>query len=175
MHVDALGLPLSCTCAEAAQAYVEAVDHQLHAWSGGLAAVQRALSLDPGFAVAHAAQALMLLARGCAEQAGTAIALARDCAATATAREQSHVALLLHLVQGRPADALAAVQVHAERWPTDALALSTALGAFGLFAFSGRADHDAARLAFTQRIAAPLPGRSRLAADQPGLGPYRGR
>lgn len=157
MHVDALGLRLSCACAEAAQAYVEAVDHQLHAWSGGFAAVQRALSLDPGFAVAHAAHALMLLARGSAQQAGTAITLARDSAAGASAREQSHVALLLHLVQGRPADALAAVQVHAERWPTDALALSTALGAFGLFAFSGHAEHDAARLAFTRRIAAHYP------------------
>ena len=46
MHADALGLPLTCSSAEAATAYVEAVDHQLHAWTGGLAAAQRALSLD---------------------------------------------------------------------------------------------------------------------------------
>lgn len=157
MHVDALGLALSCTSTEAAAAYVEAVDHQLHAWTGGLAAVQRALSLDPGFALAHAAHALMQVSRGNAQQASEAIALARENAATASAREQSHVALLAHLVQGRPAEALAAVEAHAERWPTDALAVSTALGAFGLFAFSGRADHDSARLAFTQRIAAHYP------------------
>jgi hypothetical protein len=117
MHVDALGLPLSCTRIEAATAYVEAVDHQLHAWTGGLAAVQRALSLEPGFALAHAAHALMQVSRGNAQQASQAIALARESAATASEREQAHVALLAHLVLGRPAEALAAVRAHAERWP----------------------------------------------------------
>ena len=42
---------------------------------------------------------------------------------------------------------------HIEEWPRDALPLSLALGAFGLYAFSGRADHDAARVALCERMA----------------------
>ena len=34
---------------------------------------------------------------------------------------------------------------HLDRWPRNALILSLPLGAFGLFAFSGMADHDQAR------------------------------
>src|SRR6185503_10849666 len=37
--------------------------------------------------------------------------------------------------------------------PRDALVFSLALGAFGLYAFSGRGDHDAARLALCRRLA----------------------
>jgi hypothetical protein len=38
------------------------------------------------------------------------------------------------------------------------VAIAPALGAYGLFAFSGRADHDAARLAFVERLAPHFPG-----------------
>ena len=77
--------------------------------------------------------------------------------ARATAREQSHIALVSLLTEGKPQQALQAVVEHARHWPTDALALSTALGAFGLFAFSGREDHDLARLAFVRELAPHYP------------------
>ncbi|MCC7265807.1 MAG: tetratricopeptide repeat protein, partial [Caulobacteraceae bacterium] len=43
---------------------------------------------------------------------------------------------------------------HANQWPRDALILSLPLGAFGLFAFSGMADHDQARVDLCERHAA---------------------
>jgi hypothetical protein len=61
------------------------------------------------------------------------------------------------ILQGQTIEAMHAVLAHAERYPTDALAASTALGAYGLIAFSGRADHDRARLDFLERLAAHYP------------------
>jgi hypothetical protein len=154
---DELGLPLSCSSAAAAAAYTEALDRQLHAGAGMLAVIDQALLHDPGFALAHAARGLMLAARGRGDEGRAALVLARQHAGRTSEREQAHVGLLGHLVEGRPALALAAVEDHAARWPTDVLAVSTALGAFGLYAFSGRADHDAARLAFVRRLAPHYP------------------
>ena len=42
---------------------------------------------------------------------------------------------------------------HLNEYPRDAQVLSILLGAFGLYAFSGRADHDAAKLAICERHA----------------------
>ena len=152
--IDALGNPLSCAWPQAVRAYDQAIDCQLHGWLGALPALDQALRHDPAFALAHAARALLLQAQGRGAEARQAIASALDrCTASTTDRERAHIALLALVVEGRPAAALTAVVDHAGRWPTDALALSTALGAFGLFAFSGRADHDQARLSFIRRIA----------------------
>ena len=49
--------------------------------------------------------------------------------------------------------ALSGAEQHLEEYPRDALILSLLLGAFGLYAFSGRPDHDAAKLAICQRHA----------------------
>jgi hypothetical protein len=57
------------------------------------------------------------------------------------------------LIDGQPAKALEALLAHLEIFPREALPLSTALGAFGLYGFSGRADHDSARLALCRRLA----------------------
>ena len=156
MH-DHLGNPLSCNSNNAVRAYDHGVDCQLHAWPGALAALQTAVAHDPGFALAHAAMALVLLAQGRAAQARAAVAAARANVDALDAREQSHVALVSLIADGKPLQALDAVIDHAQHWPTDALAQSTALGAFGLFAFSGRADHDQARLAFVRRLAPRYP------------------
>ena len=40
---------------------------------------------------------------------------------------------------------------HLDRWPREALIMSLPLGAFGLFAFSGMADHDQARVDLCER------------------------
>ncbi|MEM5292174.1 hypothetical protein QEN71_39780 (plasmid) [Paraburkholderia sabiae] len=42
---------------------------------------------------------------------------------------------------------------HIDRWPRDIVILSMPLGAFGLFAFSGMADHDQARVDLCERHA----------------------
>ena len=158
MHRDALGLPLTCASAAAVRAHADALDRQLHAWNGVLEPALQAVTLDPGFALGHAACALMLQARGRGAEAQAALALARHHAPPTTAREQAHVALVGLVIEGRVPLALEAVQAHARTWPTDVLAASLALGAFGLFAFSGQLDHDAARLAFVRELAPHYPG-----------------
>ncbi|MCO6716822.1 hypothetical protein, partial [Streptomyces sp. CHB19.2] len=57
---------------------------------------------------------------------------------------------------------------HAERWPRDILILGLPLGAFGLLAFSGRADHDQARVDLCERHA------RHFAADDWWFLTYRG-
>ena len=48
---------------------------------------------------------------------------------------------------------MSGAEQHLDEFPRDALVLALLLGAFGLYAFSGRADHDAARLAICERHA----------------------
>jgi tetratricopeptide (TPR) repeat protein len=74
-------------------------------------------------------------------------------AATASTRERQHVEIMAATIEGKPMVALAGAERHLEEFPRDALVLSLLLGAFGLYAFSGRADHDAARLAICERNA----------------------
>jgi tetratricopeptide (TPR) repeat protein len=150
---DRLGLPLSCQSPAAVQAYDRAVDCQLHAWPGAIEAVQEALRHDPDFAQALALLALLRAARGEGAAARAAIDAARRTAGACNERERSQIELLAHIVEGRAAPALATVFEHSQRWPGDALAMATALGAFGLFAFSGHLDHDRQRFDFVQRIA----------------------
>ena len=156
MH-DHLGNVLTCASLDALQAYEAAVDCHLHAWPDPLVELQEALAHDPDFALAHAAMALVLMARGRPAEARAAATTARSRLAALCTREQSHIALVSLLTEGKPQQALQAVVEHARHWPTDALALSTALGAFGLFAFSGREDHNLARLAFVRELAPHYP------------------
>ena len=82
---------------------------------------------------------------------------AREGVGDTSDRERDHVDLVGAIIEGRIRDALSAVEVHANRYPRDVVAIAPALGAYGLFAFSGRADHDAARLAFVERLAPHFP------------------
>ncbi len=152
-YVDALGQRLTCASAEALAAYDRAVDHQLHAWPGGLDALDAALQLDPDFALAHSTRALVLQSQGRGPEARAAVQRARECSVRSSDREQAHIGAIGHAVEGRASAALAAVLAHAEHWPADALVLSMALGAFGLIALSGAADHDQQRLALVRQIA----------------------
>ncbi len=152
-RVDAFGQALTCASADALAAYDRAVDHQLHAWPGGLRALDEALLLDPGFALAHSTRALVLQSQGRGAEAAAAVQRSREVGAGLSEREQSHISAIGHAVEGRAGLALATVIAHANHWPADALVMSMALGAFGLIAFSGATDHDAQRLAFVRRVA----------------------
>ena len=154
---DALGLPLTCPSPDAVHAYNRAVDAYLHAWPGVGPALDDALRAAPDFALAHALRALHAAVYLRRAEVGPAIALAQQHAAAASERERSHVAVLAHLVQGRAAAALEAALAHAAQWPTDALIAAAPCGAFGLFAFSGRLDHNAARLAYLRQLRPHFP------------------
>jgi len=71
----------------------------------------------------------------------------------ASPRERRHVEIIAATIEGQPMAALSGAEQHLEEYPRDALILSLLLGAFGLYAFSGRADHDAAKLAICRRHA----------------------
>ena len=152
-QADRYGLGLTTSSPAAAAAYREGVDCLLGAWPGAAPQLETALREDPAFALAHAAMgrlhqihARMPAALSCAEKA-------RALAYAVTQRERSHVEIFALAIEGQPARALQALLAHLEEWPRDALPFSLALGAFGLYAFAGRADHDAARLALCERHA----------------------
>ncbi len=73
--------------------------------------------------------------------------------ASSSRPERQHIQILGLSIEAQPARALAALLEHAESYPRDALPLSRALGAFGLYAFSGRAEHDELRLELCRRLA----------------------
>jgi len=146
MEEDRYGLPLSTASAEAAAAYRDGIDLLLAFWPGAAEAFERAITLDPDFALAHAARARIHAIYMQREPALQTIGRARKLVATrGTPREQSHVATLALAIEGRGAEALTSTLSHLASWPRDAMVMALPLGAFGLLAFSGRADHDAAR------------------------------
>jgi hypothetical protein len=153
MRQDRYGLPLTTASDGAAAAYREGVDLLLAAWPGAADALDRAVADDPEFALAHAARARLHQMFGQAPAARAQAVLARTHAAHASDRERRHVAIVAAAVEGRPAEALAGAEQHDDEFTRDALVLSLLLGAYGLYAFSGRADHDAARVAICERHA----------------------
>ncbi|WP_431272124.1 tetratricopeptide repeat protein [Dankookia sp. P2] len=153
-RIDRRGLPLSTTSDLAAERYREGVDLLLSAWPGAAEALEAAVGADPDFALAHAARARLHAIRAEPAEARARIATAADLVARrGTERERSHVEVLSLAIGGQPAKALERAIVHLDDWPRDVLVLSLPLGAFGLFAFSGMADHDQARVDLCERHA----------------------
>jgi Tfp pilus assembly protein PilF len=154
VHQDRYGLTLSTASAEAAEAYRDGIDLMLSAWSGAAEAFERAIEADPDLALAHIARARIHSFYQQGEAARKEAALARDLVARhGTAREKGHVETLALAAEGQLVAASSSALKHLEEFPRDAVVLSLPLGAFGLFAFSGRADHDQARQDLCERYA----------------------
>jgi Tfp pilus assembly protein PilF len=154
-HQDRYGLPLSTDEAEAAKAYRDGIDRMLSAWPGAAEAFERAIAADPDFALAHVARARIHTFYQQSEAARQRAVIARELVTCrGTMRERSHVETLALAVEGNAAAALTAALKHLDEWPRDAVVMSLLLGAFGLFAFSGMADHDQARQDLCERHAA---------------------
>ena len=153
-HEDRYGLPLSTATDAAASAYREGVDLMLAGWTGTAETLERAIDADPDFALAHIARARVHSFYQQGDLARKKAALARELVARrGTDRERSHVETLALAIEGRLPEAIPATLRHVEAWPRDAVVLSLPLGAFGLFAFSGMADHDQARQDLCGRVA----------------------
>ena len=91
MLADRYDLPLSTTSAAARDAYVQGCDLALTFYPGAVEAYDRAIAADPGFALAHAGKAQVLMREGNVAAARAALAAAKDVAAgLAGARGQSH-------------------------------------------------------------------------------------
>lgn len=153
MFQDRYGLPLTATHPDAAARYRAGVDLLLSAWPGADAAFAAALRIDPACALARAGLARALQVQGRGGEARVEMAKAAK-AGPVHPREASHIAALAKVVAGDGAGALALIADHLDHWPRDAMVLAPTLGAFGLFAFGGRADHDRARVEICQRLAA---------------------
>ncbi|MCX4885097.1 FAD/NAD(P)-binding protein [Streptomyces sp. NBC_00847] len=155
--VDGHGLPLS-THAEAAAAYRSGLDRVLKVRAGADDAFARAVGLDPGFALGHAA--LALLGHECGADVDVPRALAeaqRSALERADERERSFVDVVTRRVHGDCADGGGGALVrHLDAYPGDALALAAAVPTI---AFSGVTDLDGDRaLRLVERTSAAHDG-----------------
>ncbi len=146
MLTDRYELPLATASSAARDAYVQGCEAKLTMYPGAIEAFDRAIAADPGFALAHAARAHVLLERGDAAAARASMAAANSLAAGLSAREVSHIAFFDLLAAGEAEAALAALRVHLNAWPRDALVLGTTAFTNGLIGSSGRAGQKRALL-----------------------------
>jgi tetratricopeptide (TPR) repeat protein len=153
MLTDRYDLPLSTVSSAARDAYVQGCEAKLTMYPGAIEAFDRAIEADPHFALPHAARAHALLERGDAAAAREAMATANALAAGLPAREASHIAFFGLLVAGDAEAALAALPVHLDAWPRDALVLGTTAFTNGLIGMSGRAGQKRTLLDLLERLA----------------------
>jgi tetratricopeptide (TPR) repeat protein len=153
MLTDRYDLPLSSASSVACDAYVQGCDAKLTMYPGAIEAFDRAIAADPGFALAHAARAHILLERGDAAAARESMAAANSLAAGLTAREASHIAFFNRLSAGDTGAALAALPAHLNAWPRDAMVLGTTAFTNGLIGSSGRAGQKRALLDLLDTLA----------------------
>src|ERR1700741_2787470 len=123
MLKDRYGLPLFTASLAARDAYGEGCEAKLTMYPGAIAAFDRAIAADPGFALAHAAKAHALLERGDAAAARASTAAENSPPAGLSEREASHVAYFSLLVAGDAEAALSALPAHLEAWPRDIVVL----------------------------------------------------
>lgn len=162
MRSDRFDLPARTASGDALAAYDAGVAALLTAAPDPEAALQRAIALDPGFALAHAALARCHQVQARVAEARAAIAQATDLAATASPREQGHVRVLSLAIGGQGAAALDTLKEHLRAFPRDAVPLSAALGVYGLIGFSGRIDHHAEQRALLEWLRPHWPAQGWL-------------
>ena len=133
---DPLGLPLSTT-AEAAAVYGQALERVLRLQDGAEVLLRQAARLDPDFALAPAALALLGHEGGVDVDVTSALAAARSALGRrGDDRERSFVDVVGRRVAGGP-DGRTALLAHLATHPRDALAVSAAVPTI---AFSGVTD-----------------------------------
>src|SRR5205807_7242331 len=153
MLTDRYGLSISTTSSAARDAYVEGCEAKLTMYPGAIEAFDRAITADPGFALARAARAHALLESGDAVAARASMAAANSLAAGLSAREVSHIAFFDLLSAGDAEAALSVLPAHLNAWPRDALVLGTTAFTNGLIGSSGRAGQKRALLELLDRLA----------------------
>ena len=131
------GLRLSTSSAAARDAYVQASDRALTFYPGAAEAYDRAIAADPGFALAHAGKAQVLMRQGDIAAARAALATAKGAAAGLSEREASHIGFFDLVFAGRTEAAIAALYAHLAAWPRDALVVASAANPNGVIGGSG--------------------------------------
>ena len=138
MLADRYDLALSTPSSAARDAYVRASDLALTLYPGAEAAYDRAIAADPGFAMAHAGKAQVLLREGKVAEAKAALAAARAVSTGLPEREAGHIAFFELVFAGQTAAAIEAMHTHLAAWPRDALVVATAANPNGLLGGSGQ-------------------------------------
>jgi tetratricopeptide (TPR) repeat protein len=137
MLKDRYDLALTTASAAARDAYGQASALALTFYPGAIEAYDRAIAADPGFALAHAGKAQVLIRQGDVEAARTALAAAKELASDVSEREASHIAFFDLVFAGRTEAAIAALYAHLAAWPRDALVVASAANPNGLIGGSG--------------------------------------
>jgi tetratricopeptide (TPR) repeat protein len=137
MLEDLYGLVLTTASAAARDAYADGSGAALTFYPGSIEAYDRAIDLDPGFAMAHAGKAQILQRQGDTAAARQALGGAIALASSVSEREASHIALFDLVFSGQTEAALAAMYKHLAAWPRDALVVNTAANPNGLIGGSG--------------------------------------
>lgn len=153
MLKDRYDLALTTASAAARDAYVQASGLALTFYPGALEAYDRAIAADPGFALAHAGKALVLLRQGDVAAARAALAAAKGLASGVSERETSHIAYFELVFAGETEAAIAAVYAHLAEWPRDALVVASAANPNGLIGGSGRLGQKHKIAALMDRLA----------------------
>ncbi len=134
---DPLGLPLSCT-AEAAARYNAGLEKVMRLQSGGEDLLREAAALDPDFALAHAALAILGHEAGASTDVAASLQAARRAVLRrGDDRERSLVDVVGRRVDDARQGGAAALMNHIAQHPRDALAVSVAVPTI---AFSGVTD-----------------------------------
>jgi tetratricopeptide (TPR) repeat protein len=153
MLPDHYGLLLTTTSSAARDAYVAGCAAKLTMYPGAIEAFDRAIAIDPRFALAYAAKAHALLERGDAAAARASMATANSFCGELSAREKSHIGFFSLLITGEAEAALSAVLAHLDAWSRDAVVLATTAFTNGLIGMSGRAGQKRALLDLLDRLA----------------------
>src|SRR5690606_37073851 len=142
MLKDRYGLPLSTSSAAARDAYVEGVDLLLTVYPGAAASFDRAIAVDPDFALAYIGRARAAQLAGQLDGMRADLGTASSLAEGISAREQSQIEVFRPLFSGQPVAALAAIRAHVRTWPRDALVLSLVANQGGLIGMSGLSGRE---------------------------------
>src|SRR5437762_2003060 len=138
MLKDRYDLALTTASAAARDAYVQASGLALTFYPGALEAYDLAIAADPGFALAHAGKAQVLMRQGDVGAARAALAAAKGLASDVSEREASHIGFFDLAFAGQTDAAIAALYAHLATWPRDALVVASAANPNGLIGGSGR-------------------------------------
>ena len=134
---DRYDLALTTASGAARDAYVQASGLALTFYPGAVEAYDRAIAADPGFALAHAGKAQILMRQGDVRAARAALSAAKSLASDVSEREASHIGFFDLVFAGQTEAAIAALHAHLAAWPRDALVVSSAANPNGLIGASG--------------------------------------
>ncbi len=149
---DRFDYQISTTIPAARDHYVDAVDRLLGGRGEIVETFEASVTADPGFALGFVGLARGHQFNGDMAAAKSAMNNAHTVAKNLDAREQSHVNAFGLLIDGKGAEAYAAIRTHVDEYPRDALVAQTCSSVFGLIGFSGQPGREAEILAYTAAL-----------------------